>query len=280
MNTWFLDLSESRRFTSWPARGTIHRGTLRLRNCIEVATLPSWLGLLGQLDLSGCVRLAEVPDGVRVSSSGSMSVEPESRHYPAAWFGSPSPWRGVPVDERIVFHPETLSAREILDERNAERRRVMIERMGYLRFAEDAKAKVLNTDQDPGGQRQLLRIELEGDEPLVGLACFCPSTGRQYFLRVPPTTKTCRQAAAWIQDLTIPSCTSPYWKHDQEHQDMERRELVLMDAKSSKFWNIELKGARHTVTYGRTGTNGQSQTKEFPSQDEAKADFQNSSPPS
>lgn len=54
---------------------------------------------------------------------------------------------------------------------------------------------------------------------------------------------------------------------------MERRELVLMDANSSKFWNIELDGARHTVTYGRIGTSGQSQTKEFPSADKAKADF-------
>ncbi|NLS91895.1 MAG: WGR domain-containing protein [Planctomycetaceae bacterium] len=54
---------------------------------------------------------------------------------------------------------------------------------------------------------------------------------------------------------------------------MERREFVLMDANSSKFWNIELDGARHTVTYGRIGTSGQSQTKEFSSADKAKADF-------
>ena len=54
---------------------------------------------------------------------------------------------------------------------------------------------------------------------------------------------------------------------------MERRELVFMDAKSSKFWNIQLDGACHTVTYGRIGTNGQSQTKEFPSEAKAKSDF-------
>ncbi|MBN1909118.1 MAG: STM4015 family protein [Pirellulales bacterium] len=54
---------------------------------------------------------------------------------------------------------------------------------------------------------------------------------------------------------------------------MERRELVFMDAKSSKFWNIELDGDSHTVTYGRTGTDGQSKTKEFPSQEKAKSDF-------
>ena len=54
---------------------------------------------------------------------------------------------------------------------------------------------------------------------------------------------------------------------------MERRELIFMDAKSSKFWNIELDGESHTVTYGRTGTDGQSKTKEFSSAKEAKSDF-------
>jgi len=208
LSTWFLDLSECRRFTSWPARGTIHRGTLRLRNCIEVRALPPWLGLLGQLDLSGCVGLAEVPDGVRVSSwidVGGTGIA----SLPSSLSGAPLRWRGVPVDQRIAFHPDTLSAREILEERNAERRRVMIERMGYLRFAEDAKAKVLDKDQDPGGQRQLLCIKLKDDEPLVGLACFCPSTGRQYFLRVPPTTKTCHEAAAWIAGFDDPQLYKP-----------------------------------------------------------------------
>jgi predicted DNA-binding WGR domain protein len=48
-----------------------------------------------------------------------------------------------------------------------------------------------------------------------------------------------------------------------------KRELVYMDAKSSKFWNIEVKGASHSVTFGRVGSNGQSITKDF--KDEAAA---------
>ena len=54
---------------------------------------------------------------------------------------------------------------------------------------------------------------------------------------------------------------------------MERRELIFMDSKSSKFWNIELDGTTHTVTYGRTGTSGQSKTKTFPSAEAARKDF-------
>ncbi len=50
-------------------------------------------------------------------------------------------------------------------------------------------------------------------------------------------------------------------------------ELVYMDAKSSKFWRIELNGPSHTVTYGRLGTEGQSSQKSFPSEEKAEADM-------
>lgn len=51
-----------------------------------------------------------------------------------------------------------------------------------------------------------------------------------------------------------------------------QRKLIYMDAKSSKFWNIEQEGSSHTVTYGRIGSNGQSGTKSFPSEDAARKD--------
>jgi uncharacterized protein (TIGR02996 family) len=47
------------------------------------------------------------------------------------------------------------------------------------------------------------------------------------------------------------------------------RQFTFSDAKSHKFWNIELQGNSFTVTYGRQGTAGQTQTKKFP--DAAKA---------
>ncbi len=43
------------------------------------------------------------------------------------------------------------------------------------------------------------------------------------------------------------------------------RTFTLSDAKSHKFWNIDLQGKALTVTYGRIGTAGQTQTKTFPS---------------
>jgi uncharacterized protein (TIGR02996 family) len=47
------------------------------------------------------------------------------------------------------------------------------------------------------------------------------------------------------------------------------RTFTYTDEKSHKFWNIELKGKSFTVTYGRQGTTGQTQIKDFT--DEARA---------
>lgn len=41
------------------------------------------------------------------------------------------------------------------------------------------------------------------------------------------------------------------------------RTFTYSDAKSHKFWNIDLRGEKLTVTYGRIGTAGQTQSKEF-----------------
>ena len=42
------------------------------------------------------------------------------------------------------------------------------------------------------------------------------------------------------------------------------RTFVFKDDKSDKFWNIELRGQRFTVAFGRVGSKGQTQAKEFP----------------
>src|SRR5262249_27154609 len=92
---------------------------------------------------------------------------------------------------------------------NVEKRRVMLERMGYERFLADAHVETLDEDQDAGGPRRLLRVPLEADEPLVCLAVRDPSTGRQYVLRVPPTMTRCQQAMAWMAGFENPADYHP-----------------------------------------------------------------------
>ncbi|EMY78704.1 leucine rich repeat protein [Leptospira weilii serovar Ranarum str. ICFT] len=47
-----------------------------------------------------------------------------------------------------------------------------------------------------------------------------------------------------------------------------KHHLTYKDDKSDKFWNIETQEKSFTVTYGKTGTNGQTQTKTFGSEEE------------
>lgn len=50
------------------------------------------------------------------------------------------------------------------------------------------------------------------------------------------------------------------------------RRFELVEGKSSKFWEIELSGDSFEVRWGRIGTNGQSQTKSFPTAAKAQAE--------
>jgi uncharacterized protein (TIGR02996 family) len=50
------------------------------------------------------------------------------------------------------------------------------------------------------------------------------------------------------------------------------RTFTFSDAKSHKFWNIDVQGKSFTVNYGKIGTAGQTQTKAFPTAEKAQAE--------
>jgi uncharacterized protein (TIGR02996 family) len=50
------------------------------------------------------------------------------------------------------------------------------------------------------------------------------------------------------------------------------RTFQFSDAKSHKFWTIDVSGSSFTVTYGKVGTAGQTQTKTFPTPEKAQAE--------
>ncbi|MBI1807932.1 MAG: hypothetical protein HYR76_12880, partial [Ignavibacteria bacterium] len=91
---------------------------------------------------------------------------------------------------------------QILSEVNAEVRRVMIERFGVQQFIVASGAKVIH--QDECGV--LYKKELMMDEPLVMVKVINSTpepdgTYKSYFLRVPPTITTAREAVAWTFDM-------------------------------------------------------------------------------
>ncbi len=208
LNVAFLDLADCTSLIELPSDLKLRGGRLNLRNCAQLRALPSNLGPIAQLDLSGCLNIREIPDGLDVTSwidIGRSGV----KALPARLDQAGLRWNGVAISRRVAFHPETLSTAEILAERNAEVRRVMIERYGYDRFLENAQAQELDRDRDRGGERRLLRIEMPDDEPLVCVAVRCPSTQHQFVLRVPPNMTSCHQAIAWTAGFDDPKLYKP-----------------------------------------------------------------------
>jgi hypothetical protein len=208
LNVNYLDISGCILLEQFPTHARIAHGNLSMVGCWRLRTLPDWLTHIARLNVRDCVALTELPPTLKISTSvdigdSGISALPDNAKKARLL------WRGVPVDERIAFHPDTITADEIIAEQNVERRRVLMERMGYDAFLTAANSELIDSDFDVGGKRQLLRVPMKDDEPLVCLAVSCPSTGRRYMLRVPPTTRSCRHGAAWLAGFDNPNDYHP-----------------------------------------------------------------------
>jgi hypothetical protein len=116
---------------------------------------------------------------------------------------------GVRVPPFVVRRPREITVQKIDDEDNAEIRRVMIERYrpgeevnGAAAFMRDGGGKRVDHDGKFG---TLWRRELPDDEPIVMLEVVNATrerdgSSKHYWLRVPPTMTTAREAAAWTFD--------------------------------------------------------------------------------
>jgi len=181
-------------------------GHLDLSGASHLYDLPNNLSC-ESLDLSDCVNLSRLPEGLHVTywieGAGSGLTHLESGH------GFILRWRGVPISDRALVNPDSITGQEILNTDNVELRRVLIERLGYEKFLQQVGGIIRDRDQDTGGERQLIAVPFEDDEPLMVLKVICPSTGHLHLLRVPPDMETCYQAAAWVAGFNNPDLYQP-----------------------------------------------------------------------
>lgn len=181
-------------------------GNLNLSGASEIYNLPENL-TCESLDISDCVNLTSLPPGLHVTQgielAGSGITSLPAGH------GFILRWRGVRVTDDIAFGSDSLTGQDILNIENVELRRVLIERLGYETLLQQVGGLVRDRDQDAGGERQLVYIPFEDDEPLMVLKVTCPSTGHIHVLRVPPHIRNCHQAAAWIAGYTNPDDYHP-----------------------------------------------------------------------
>lgn len=107
---------------------------------------------------------------------------------------------GVLVPQNVVEDPENQTLDEIRKESNVEIQRIRITRYGWGRYLEAIGATVINSQliKPKQGVEWMESLYVSKEENLAALATFDPSTGRPYFLEVPPTTKTCVEAQAYL----------------------------------------------------------------------------------
>jgi hypothetical protein len=129
--------------------------------------------------------------------------------YPDGW--SVYVWHGVRVPEHVILKPDEMAAQAIQHERNAEVRRVMLERFGEERYIRESNADIIDVDPRFG---TLYRAPLLMDEPLVMVKVLnstpeSDGSRKSYFLRVPPETQTVREAVAWVAGFDDPNDYDP-----------------------------------------------------------------------
>jgi hypothetical protein len=181
-------------------------GHLDLRGQAGLDHLPDQL-TCESLDISDCVNLTQLPAGLHVTdwielAGSGITTLPEGHGFGLRW-------RGVRVSDRLAFSPQTLNGQDILALENVELRRIMIDRLGYETFIQQVGGLVRDRDTDAGGERQLIYIPFDDDEPLMVVKLICPSTGHIHVLRVPPHMRSCRQAVAWIAGFDRPADYQP-----------------------------------------------------------------------
>ena len=87
-----------------------------------------------------------------------------------------------------------ITTQWIIEEKNAELRRVLIQEIGYARIADELQADEL----DSWAEYSLLKIDRADIEPIDLLKMTCPSTEYIQALRVPPNLQSAREAIRWI----------------------------------------------------------------------------------
>jgi hypothetical protein len=178
----------------------------------DVAAARRWLPLIKALE-AGCFWLWIDDAAIHVGERPTVSLDRAGRlHCPNGpafvWLSDLRShyWHGVRVPVFVVERPSSISLDVIHAEANVEIRRVMIERYrcaeeiaGPAAYMRDAGGTRIDHDERFG---TLWRCDLSGDEPLLMIEVVNATREadggfKRYWLRVPPNTKTAREAAAW-----------------------------------------------------------------------------------
>jgi hypothetical protein len=112
-------------------------------------------------------------------------------------------WHGVTCEKDVIEHPERLTPADIDNEENIEIKRAKMGLFGIERYLTSSAGTLIHQDEwgtlysKPLGHRleplTMVRVKNSTPEP--------DGTYKEYFLGVPPTMATAREAVAWTFDM-------------------------------------------------------------------------------
>ncbi len=102
-------------------------------------------------------------------------------------------------DYQLFFKLDKLTAREVLNCKNAEIRSMLLRSFGTERLLRELGGAVEHQE----GDSQLIIVQLGKEmEPLKIIKVRDSTIGQFYILRVPPSVHTCKEAIAWTFEMT------------------------------------------------------------------------------
>jgi hypothetical protein len=108
---------------------------------------------------------------------------------------------GVPIPGKLICTPDSITREDIISETNAEVRRCYQEILGSERFGNLLGLELLDAQHDRFGNDLQLFKTKDRDKFVGNFIYFaqvtCPSTQRNYFICVPPTIRSAKEAVAW-----------------------------------------------------------------------------------
>ena len=199
VTTWYTGYQGGNMWAAWDCYLTAYRDILGLR-LPQYAAYNHW----EQAAIHGGFRymhpefcmVSDFPERLLVDDRNRPHcADGPSHRWRDGW--SLYHWHGVRVPQQVIEAPETLTVAQIQAERNAEVRRVMMERYGWERYAKASGAMMVHRD-DYG---TLWALPRPGQDPLlcvevVNATMEPDGTFKHYWLAVRPGCTTALEAVA------------------------------------------------------------------------------------
>jgi hypothetical protein len=163
-------------------------------------------GIYDMIQLNGFCIVSNMPDKINRDLQNRLHHETSSAiHFRDGY--EQFYWHGVSVPDKWILHKEQITKQDIINEKNAEKRRCLKEIIGNEKFIELLEVEIIDEDTDNYGFPVKLFRSKEKDDLLTDYWYFyfgvCPSTKREYYISVPPTDNVWRAKGSTFSNKPI-----------------------------------------------------------------------------